>query len=628
MKTAIDILKEYFGYDSFRDGQEEIIDAILAGRDALGVMPTGAGKSICYQVPAMLMKGMVIVISPLISLMKDQVQSLEQAGIPAECINSGMNSGEYEVAMMRAANGNCDVLYVAPERLDNPEFLEMVGRLNVSMVTVDEAHCVSQWGQDFRPSYLKIADFIAAFPNRPVVSAFTATATAKVREDVIKHLALREPYVCVTGFNRENLFFEVRKPADKARELLSIVRARSDRYGIIYCSTRKTVEEVCVALQDSGYAATRYHAGLGDAERRANQDDFRYDRKTIMVATNAFGMGIDKSNVGYVIHYNMPKNIESYYQEAGRAGRDGSPADCILLYGAKDVQTNRFLIERGATFNEELTERERASLAEKDLDLLKEMTFYAFTTECLRGYILKYFGERADLFCGNCGSCNTTFEEVDMTLDAQKIVSCVHRICKRGWPYGKSMIADVLKGSANEKIRNAGFDKLPTYGIMTQSPKRRIIDMIDYLDREGYLNVSDDRYPVVKLGARAEEITKERRQIIIKMPKHIERKPEQEIRKGNKKRAKGADFTDFAGAPASEALFQRLREVRRSLADEADVPAFVVFSDAALMDMCRRKPVTEDAFLAVSGVGEQKLARYGTVFIGAIEAFLKDEETA
>ncbi|MDR3305164.1 MAG: DNA helicase RecQ [Clostridiales Family XIII bacterium] len=624
MKTAADILKEYFGYDRFREGQEAIIQAILDGRDALGVMPTGAGKSVCYQIPALLKEGMVIVISPLISLMKDQVQGLEQAGIAAACINSAMGFGEYEAALARAAAGGTDILYAAPERLDNPEFSELTRGLKVSMVTVDEAHCVSQWGQDFRPSYLKIADFIAAFENRPAVSAFTATATAKVREDIVKRLGLRDPYVCVTGFNRENLFFEVRKPADKKRELLSIVRERADRYGIVYCSTRKAVEEVCDALRQSGYGATRYHAGLGDAERRANQDDFRFDRRMVMVATNAFGMGIDKSNVGYVVHYNMPKNLESYYQEAGRAGRDGSPADAILLYAPGDVQTNKFLIEKSTEFNEELTAAQRGALIDKDLALLREMTFYAFTTECLRGYILKYFGERTDLFCGNCGNCLTTFEEIDMTIDAQKVVSCVYRINERGWPYGKNMIADVLKGSDNEKIRRAGFDGLSTYGIMKETPKRRIIDMIDYLGREGYLDVSEEQYPVVRLAERSKEITKERRQIIVRMPRHIEKSPAP-AKKGRKGGLANPEAASFSG-PASESLFQKLRDLRRGFADEAGVPAFVIFTDAALRDMCRRRPAGEEEFLAVSGVGAQKLSRYGAEFIAAIREFSENEE--
>jgi ATP-dependent DNA helicase RecQ len=612
VKTSSGILKEYFGFDSFRAGQEEVIKALLASQDALGVMPTGAGKSICYQVPALLLEGLTIVISPLISLMKDQVQALEQAGVAAAYLNSSLRPEEYTAVLKQAADGACRILYVAPERLDNAEFLQLLRGLNVTMVTVDEAHCVSQWGQDFRPSYLKIADFIAAFPQRPVVSAFTATATAKVREDIIKQLALREPYICVTGFDRRNLFFAVRQPVDRMQELQALLRERQDKCGIIYCSTRKTVEEVCAALQKTGYAATRYHAGLSDAERSANQEDFQYDRKTIMVATNAFGMGIDKSNVGYVIHYNMPKNLESYYQEAGRAGRDGSPADCYLLYGAMDVRTNKFLIEKSGSDNEELTAAQRVALVEKDLALLKEMTFYAFTTECLRGYILKYFGEQTDLFCGHCSNCLETFEEIDMTIPAQKIVSCVYRLEHRGWPYGKSMVADVLKGSTSEKLLRAGLDKLSTYGLMTETPKRRIVDMIDYLSREKYLTVSNEQYPVVRVGPRADEIIKERLPIVIKLPKQVEKAPKKPVT--NPEPARGTP---------SEALFQKLRELRRRLADEAGVPAFLVFSDATLKDMCRRTPVTPEAFLGVSGVGEQKLQRYGTVFIQAIKEFLR-----
>jgi ATP-dependent DNA helicase RecQ len=618
LKNGIDVLKGYFGYDTFREGQEGIIDEILSGRDVMGVMPTGAGKSICYQVPAVLMDGMTIVISPLISLMKDQVQALGQYGIPAEHINSSMQYEEYDRVLMRISDGSCKMLYVAPERLDNPDFQKLIYKVRVSMITVDEAHCVSQWGQDFRPSYLKIAAFISAFPTRPVVSAFTATATAKVREDIVEQLAMKSPSVCVTGFDRQNLYFEVRKPLNKKRELASIVKDREDKCGIVYCSTRKAVEEVCDDLVQMGYGATRYHAGLSDGERKANQDDFSYDRKTIMVATNAFGMGIDKSNVGYVVHYNMPKNLESYYQEAGRAGRDGSPADCILLYAPKDVQTNKFLIEKSVEYNEGRTEEQQSASMEKELALLKEMTFYASTTECLRGYILKYFGEQADIFCGHCGNCNTVFEDIDMTTDAQKIVACVHRINSRGWPYGKTMISDVLKGSDNDKIRRAGFDQLSTYGIMRETPKRRIINMIDYLSQEGYLSVSEEQYPVVITGSRAHEVTKERRKIIVKMPKQTEKKQE---KNASGKRLKSNETSGLDDAPFSDELFQNLRALRRELADEAGVPAYIIFPDTTLKGLCRQMPQTEDDFLSVSGVGAQKLSMYGESFMNAIREF-------
>jgi ATP-dependent DNA helicase RecQ len=681
------ILNQYFGYNSFREGQEELIRSILSGRDALGIMPTGAGKSICYQVPAMMNTGTTVVISPLISLITDQVQSLTLAGIRAVCLHSGMDGRSYYEALEFVSSGECRILYIAPERLDNADFLQAAQGMDIAMVTVDEAHCVSQWGQDFRPSYLRIADFVESLPKRPVVSAFTATATRKVREDIVLHLRLDDPHVCVTGFDRKNLFFNVLKPQDKSRELAKLVRERRDAPGIIYCATRKAVEEVCEKLIKLGVGATRYHAGLGDAERQRNQDDFQYDRKTVMVATNAFGMGIDKSNVRYVIHYNMPKNIENYYQEAGRAGRDGEPADCIMLYGAQDVRTAQFLIEMSASRKENPTEEtsggpqevqegepgesfgetssgdplesrwetstevlrdasrevkmatpqgtacaaSRKALIEKDMQLLKHITFYAHTTECFRSYILKYFGEQADIYCGNCGNCLTSFEKVDVTVDAQKVVSCVYRINARGWPFGKTMVADVLCGSANERIRKSGLNRIPTYGAMTGAPKRRIIDLIDHLAREEYLHVTDDRYPVVRLGRRWEEIVKDKTPIVIKMPKRPVKEEtiagkDRGDRTGNRNKttplSRGASggSTDV-NTPYSDELFERLRMLRRQLADSAGVPAFVVFSDATLKDMCGKMPLTEDDFLSVSGVGKMKLETYGQKFIDAIQDF-------
>jgi ATP-dependent DNA helicase RecQ len=618
LENSLAILEKYFGYHKFRDGQEPIIENILQGRDALGIMPTGAGKSICYQVPAMKLEGVTIVVSPLISLMKDQVQALATADVPATFINSSLGIEEYNDVFRRAKAGDYKLIYVAPERLTAPDFQALTGSLKVSMVTVDEAHCISQWGQDFRPSYLAIPDFIESVNPRPVVSAFTATATAQVREDITARLRLKDPLIMLTGFDRPNLYYEVQKPQNKMRALLKIIGPRSDRSGIVYCSTRKTVEEVCAGLTDEGYAATRYHAGLPEKERRANQEDFQYDRSTIMVATNAFGMGIDKSNVSYVVHFNMPKNLESYYQEAGRAGRDGSPADCILLYSGQDVRTGQFLIEKSVESNPDLTYEQKQSLIEKDLALLSKMTFYAATQDCLRGYILKYFGEKTDIYCGNCSNCNTTFEEKDVTEEAQKIVSCIARMNNWGQSYGrsygKSMIADVLRGSAAARIIQTGFDRLSTYGIMADVPKRRIIDIMDHLIISGYLNITEDKYPVVTLTRRYKEITSGEVNLKIKLPKHKEPQ-KQEPYTGTRKAAQTETLADI---PLSAPLFQRLKTLRREIADSANVPAFVVFSDATLRDMCRIVPQSEEEFLSVSGVGAAKLERYGADFLRAI----------
>ena len=412
MPTAQEILKQYFGYDSFRPGQDELVQAILSGRDTLGIMPTGAGKSICYQVPALALPGLTLVISPLISLMKDQVGALNEAGVPAACINSALSFEEMRDALYFAGRGEYKLLYVAPERLTAPFFLDFARRVPISMVTVDEAHCISQWGQDFRPSYLKILDFLAALPQRPLVSAFTATATAEVRDDIIRALDLEDPFVITTGFDRPNLYFAVEKPSSKPSALLAHLLQRRDKSGIVYCSTRKTVEEVCDMLLSRGLPATRYHAGLDPEERLANQDDFLYDRKTIMVATNAFGMGIDKADVRFVIHYNMPRDLESYYQEAGRAGRDGDPADCLLLYSGQDVITARWMIEHSDD-NPELDADERSELQRRDLERLKQMTFYATSKRCLRAFLLRYFGEEAPDDCGSCSVCEELPFEVD-----------------------------------------------------------------------------------------------------------------------------------------------------------------------------------------------------------------------
>lgn len=604
MRDKYGVLKEYFGHDSFREGQDRITDSLLGGRDVLGIMPTGAGKSICYQVPALMFEGVTVVVSPLISLMKDQVSALVQSGVAAAYINSSLTHAQYLKVLQNTENGKYKIIYVAPERLCAPAFLEICRSLSISMVAVDEAHCVSQWGQDFRPSYLKIPDFIESLPSRPVVGAFTATATGTVREDIKNLLKLRSPLVVATGFDRPNLFFSVMHPNKKSIALMKLIKERKGESGIVYCSTRKAVEEVCELLNKNGFTATRYHAGLDEDERRLNQDDFVYDRAPIMVATNAFGMGIDKSNVSFVIHYNMPKNMESYYQEAGRAGRDGRNADCILLYSSKDVRTNQFLINNSEP-NPDLTEDEQEEVRRRDRERLKQITFYCTTHKCLRKFILEYFGDKSPERCCKCSNCLSNHENTDITVDAQKIMSCVARTGQR---YGKKVICDVLRGSKNERLISAGLSRQSTYGIMADCTEKRLRDIIEYLCENGYMTAEGDEYPILRLTPKSRGVLtgSETLCMMLEIPQ--------------KKKASSAKSA--ALSPADEKLLTALKELRKSLAMRQSVPAYVVFSDATLMDMCRIKPKNRDEFMEVSGVGQRKAIRYGEVFLATIAEFL------
>lgn len=603
MRDKLSVLKEYFGHDSFREGQDRITDSLLGGRDVLGIMPTGAGKSICYQVPALMFDGITIVVSPLISLMKDQVSALVQSGVAAAYINSSLTHAQYLKVLQNTESGKYKIIYVAPERLCAPAFLGICRNLNISMVAVDEAHCVSQWGQDFRPSYLKIPDFIDALNSRPVVGAFTATATGAVRDDIKTLLRLVSPLVVTTGFDRPNLFFSVMQPKNKSIELMKLIKERKNESGIVYCSTRKAVEEVCELLQKNGFAATRYHAGLDENERRRNQDDFVYDRATIMVATNAFGMGIDKSNVSFVIHYNMPKNMESYYQEAGRAGRDGRNADCILLYSAKDVRTNQFLINNSEP-NPDLTEDEQEEVRRRDRERLKQMTFYCTTHKCLRKFILEYFGDKGPERCEKCSNCLSNHENTDITVDAQKIMSCVARTGQR---YGKKVICDVLRGSKNERLISAGLSRQSTYGIMADCPEKRLRDIIDHLCESGYMTAQGDEYPILKLAPKSRGVLtgQETLRMMLEIPQ----------------KKKSAAAKDAPLPPADEKLLAALKDLRKSLAMRQSIPAYVVFTDATLIDMCRLKPKTQEEFMEVSGVGQAKSQRYGEVFLAVIAEF-------
>ncbi|MCI6259529.1 MAG: DNA helicase RecQ [Pyramidobacter sp.] len=611
MDEKLKILKQYFGYSSFRPGQEKTIDALLGGRDTFAVMPTGAGKSICYQIPALLGRGVSLVVSPLVSLMKDQVMSLVQMGVKAAYINSSLTPAQIRVVLDRACGGQYKIIYVAPERLLTGGFLQFAQNAPIDYVTVDEAHCVSKWGQDFRPSYLDVRTFVSGLPKRPVLGAFTATATAEVRKDVVDLLGLERPYKVVTGFDRKNLFYEVRRPTDRRAELLRIVKDFSGRSGIVYCATRKNVDEICEMLRDRNVPAARYHAGLDDAERSRSQDDFVNDRVGVMVATNAFGMGIDKSNVSYVVHYNMPGDMESYYQEAGRAGRDGEPAWCILLYGAQDVRTQLFFIERMGE-NSETAAGNLNELQELARLRLKGMIDYCFTSGCLRAYILKYFGEEPPARCDNCGNCQRVLEQVDVTIDAQKILSCVKR-AHEAW--GVKVIMDVLRGSKAAKLRENGLDGLTTYGIMADVSEQRLRDTIFYLTQEKYLASSGGQYPRLILGERAAEVLRDRKNITAPLPQI-----ESRTVRGEKKKRMQAQMT----SGSRPELYERLKALRFEIARAKGVPAFMVFTNAALTDMSEKMPRNIDEFLEISGVGERKAAEYGERFVAAIADWLSE----
>ena len=599
------LLKQYFGHGGFRPGQEPLVDALLSGRDAVGVMPTGAGKSVCYQLPALLLPGMTLVISPLISLMKDQVAALTQAGVPAAFLNSSLEAEEYRDVYRRIRRGECKLLYIAPERLQAEGFRRLLQELPVSLVAVDEAHCVSQWGQDFRPSYLEIAGLVKSLPERPTVGAFTATATAAVRRDIETLLELRDPLRITTGFDRPNLFFEVVRPKNKDLWLSRFLAERPEQSGIVYCSTRKTVDGVYTSLLAQGVPAARYHAGMEDAERRRSQEGFVYDQARVMVATNAFGMGIDKSNVSFVVHYNMPKDLESYYQEAGRAGRDGSPARCVLLYAPGDVRTAKFLIAN----SQENQEGDPLRL-ERDLERLERMVAYCKTARCLRAEILDYFGEIHGGRCGNCGNCAGDFVERDITVEAQKILSAVARVEKRyAYGLGAAAIIKLLRGSRDKRVLQLGLDQIPTHGALKGVDRDRIQQYIDALIEEGYLLSSGGEYPVLRLTAQAGDVLFRGKRVSIR------------------ERARRAEEAPPPAAPASPesprqedgSLQAALKSLRFRLAQEAGVPAYVVFSNATLADMAALRPLNLEEFLQVSGVGRVKAERYGQAFLQVIQ---------
>lgn len=602
--NKFDILKQYFGHKTFRDGQENIIDNISSGRDALCIMPTGGGKSICYQIPALMSDGVAIVISPLISLMKDQVTSLNQNGIRSAYINSTLNPSQQSRAIYNAMNGEYKLIYVAPERLEAPAFLNLCNSIKISLIAVDEAHCVSQWGHDFRPSYLKIADFIKKLNIRPVVSAFTATATDAVKRDILNLLGLNNPFEITTGFDRKNLFFAVKHPQSKRKELLTIINEHKDESGIIYCATRKNVEKISEFLNENGYRSLIYHAGLNAVVRNKNQEDFINDRCNLIVATNAFGMGIDKPDVRFVVHYNMPKNLENYYQEAGRAGRDGENSDCILLYSPGDVHTQKFFIEHNDD-NTELTEEQREKIKKNDYYKLNKMVGYCTSTNCLRNYILNYFGEYHTKECKNCSTCLKEYKLTDVTVDSQKILSCIIRTGQR---YGASTITAVLAGSKRESITNLGLDSQSTYGIMSDTKSRIITELITRLIDEGYIYQTEDEYPILKVTQKSYPILKGQKTLNMKLA------------------VKEDLHREIEHSEIDLGLFDKLKEHRKFLADKASVPPYVIFSDATLREMCVKLPTNENDFLRISGVGIKKQEKYASQFIPIIKKYIDENK--
>lgn len=585
MQQAKEVLQRYFGYPSFREGQRTIIESVLAGHDTLGIMPTGGGKSICYQVPAMLVDGVTIVISPLISLMKDQVDALTGMGIPAAQINSSLEAGEVRERMRQAARGEYKLLYIAPERLESESFLSMIEQMPVSLLAVDEAHCVSQWGHDFRPSYMQISRFLHRLPRRPVVVALTATATPEVTADIRQQLSLQDERLFITGFGRDNLQLSVRKGENRRAFIQDYLKAHSQQAGIIYAATRKDVDALHADLHKRGFSVAKYHAGLSEEERVRNQEAFLFDDVRTMIATNAFGMGIDKSNVRYVIHYNMPKNLEAYYQEAGRAGRDGEPSECILLFLPQDIQTQTFFIEQ----NQLPAERK-----EHEYKKLYAMIDYCRTPRCLQQHIVQYFGESDAAVCGRCGNCTDDRELADITLEAQKIFSCVKRMRER---YGASLVAQVLKGSKNKKVAQFGFDQLPTFGLLKEYKEKEIVDLIQLLIAEDYLQVTESQYPVVMLGEKALPVLRGEEKVWQK----IVLRPVQAVE--------------------DDELFERLRQLRKEISQREGVPPYVIFHDSTLREMSSLCPTDKGAMLQIKGVGASKFDKYGEMFLECLQQY-------
>lgn len=582
---ALKVLKQYFGYDGFRKGQDEIISNLLAGQDTVGIMPTGGGKSICYQIPALLLPGTTLVISPLISLMKDQVDALADVGIPATFINSSLSFNEGRDRLAAAASGKYKLVYIAPERLELPDFLQALQRMDVSLVAVDEAHCISQWGHDFRPSYRKIEAMLVHFPKRPVVAALTATATPRVTADICRLLQIPQNQVIATGFARDNLFFQVIRGQNPDAFLTDYLRKNRDQPGIIYAATRKDVDRLCSQLAKAGFSAGKYHAGLSEKERVDNQERFIYDDVSVLVATNAFGMGINKSNVRFVIHYSLPRNIEAYYQEAGRAGRDGEKSDCILLFSPQDIRLQKFFIDQS-----DMDE----ALKKEEYHKLDQMIGYCHTESCLQGYILRYFGEEDPEPCHHCGNCLDTREKSDVTVAAQKVLSCVKRMRER---YGKLMVAKVLAGASDQKILSFRLDRLPTYGLMKDQTQKQIGDFIDFLTGEQYLELRGGAYPTLALATRAVAVLKGEERVFKKGAVHA------------------------VQLEVHSELFERLKQVRKELAQKEYVPPYIIFSDQSLREMSARLPSTDRDFLMIKGVGQQKLEKYGLAFMEAIAAY-------
>ena len=641
-QAALEALTRYFGYDSFRPGQQGIVEALLAGHDVLGVMPTGAGKSVCYQIPAALSPGVTLVVSPLISLMRDQVDALNDLGLPAAFINTTQTPDEQAMVFAQAAAGQIKLLYVAPERLETGRFRDFAARTPISLIAVDEAHCVSQWGQDFRSSYLGIGDFIAGLPQRPPVGAFTATATERVRRDIVGLLGLRNPAVTVTGFDRPNLYFDVVKLETKykAAWVARYVADHPDESGIVYCATRKTTEALADTLNQMGHPAVAYHGGMSPDAREAAQRDFITDKVPVVVATNAFGMGIDKSNVRYVIHHNLPESIEAYYQEAGRAGRDGEPSRCTLLWNESDIVTRRRLLDNDYE-NERLTPEEQEIVRQSKRRLLDGMVGYCRTTDCLHRYMTRYFGQElspnagsaagediaADSSqsgrCGACSNCESTFETIDVTRVAQAISRCVHDVGQR---VGSGKIVKILRGSRAQDLAWLNPERMPTFGMLKDVNEARVRDVLSQMATDGYLSIAEGRMPIVMFGARAAETAAPDFHYEIK---RVERKSEAA---GSGRSGGVADTADSANVPGDalgsyipdddeESLFQKLRELRRTIAQEIGKPPYIVFSDKTLRDMARIKPVTNAQFLAVNGVGQHKLDLYGQRFMQAIASF-------